>query len=136
MQPVLFAPNMMLRRKRCGSTDFFDGFDTKPCGIRADGFSNCCGDNCDKFAARFSGKLLCIAVGCNFSASIRDEETEPEVSARRPVTNPHITPISLTMAMRTTSPTNTTASPTSGTIKVFMQNTGPFQILGGLRRMR
>ena len=25
-----------------------------------------------------------------FSASIRDEETEPEVSARRPVTNPHI----------------------------------------------
>ena len=66
MQPVLFAPNMMLRRKRCGSTDFFDGFDTKPCGIRADGFSNCCGDNCDKFAARFSGKLLCIAVGCNF----------------------------------------------------------------------
>ena len=71
-----------------------------------------------------------------FSASISDEETEPEVSARRPVTNPHITPISLTMAMRTTSPTNTTASPTSGTIKVFMQNTGPFQILGGLRRMR
>ena len=49
----------------------------------------------------------------DFTLPAAREETEPEVSARRPVTNPHITPISLTMAMRTTRPGLSTLLPIS-----------------------